>query len=456
VVYAQAGARGTVPAGTLTVQKASGESLHDIAVRMYGDSTRWKDIATANSLATTDSKLVIPTGTRLRIPGKTSAQIATLNRATSPSSSRPSGSLASQTAGKANADSAAAAAARKTPARSTVASNRPKPATTAPRRTAAPATAKANVVEAKDSTTRAANEAASARATVDERPIERVGLRIGLVSPAEMRAARGKDQPTIFLGRTGDSEAEVRRAVELAQQTRNVAMPRHGEYAAAPFPLEEARFVGAGKVVRRLNGTGGVDPTLPRNISIADEAVVMLPVGTAAVVGQRFVSVQKGPLVSTGVYVALPTGVLEVVRADAGQPLLARVMRQSGIIEEGQALVAFEGTAAAVGLQRTVVTDSPLRGTVRFVQGEQLLPSLQTYLMLDANQTQGVQQGDEFWLVERIGTGDDARERRIAVVRIVRTSPLGSTGIVIHQDRSGIAVGAAARRVARAGTGAGD
>jgi len=86
---------------------------------------------------------------------------------------------------------------------------------------------------------------------------------------------------------------------------------------------------------------------------------------------------------------------------------------------------------------------------VRFIQGEQLLPSLQTFLVLDATQSQGVQQGDEFWLVERIGTGDDAREHRIAVVRIVRTSSFGSTGIVIHQDREGIAVGASARRVAR-------
>ena len=59
-------------------------------------------------------------------------------------------------------------------------------------------------------------------------------------------------------------------------------------------------------------------------------------------------------------------------------------------------------------------------------------------------------------MVERFGTGADARERRIAVVRIVRTSPLGSTGIVVHQDRPGIAVGAAVRRVARAGTGSGD
>jgi hypothetical protein len=161
-------------------------------------------------------------------------------------------------------------------------------------------------------------------------------------------------------------------------------------------------------------------------------------------------------VLSNGVYVALPTGVLEVVRADAGQPIVARVMRQSGIIVEGQSLVAFEGTPAPANVRPTVVANDPLMGQVRFIMGDQLLPSLQSYVVLDATESQGVQQGDEFWLVERFGTGADARERRIAVVRIVRTSPHGSTGIITHQDRPGIAVGAAVRRVARAGTGAGD
>ena len=173
-------------------------------------------------------------------------------------------------------------------------------------------------------------------------------------------------------------------------------------------------------------------------------------------IGQRFIAFERGPLLSKGVYAAIPTGVLEIVRADAGQPVLARVMRQSGIIEEGQSLLAFEGAAAPATIRPTVVTNDPLTGRVRFIMGEQLLPSVQSFVMLDANQSQGVQQGDEFWMVERFGTGADARERRIAVVRIVRTSPLGSTGIVVHQDRPGIAVGAAVRRVARAGTGSGD
>lgn len=464
--------------GTFVVQKRPGESLHDIAVRLYGDSTRWRDIAAANGLATTNSRLLVETGKSIRIPGKTNSEISAANRLnptvrTATTGARPAGSLAAQTAGKANADSAAAAAARRSASRPTTAANRStasntgraagtagRGAQTSAQRQAAGQTAATTTlpaaVAASDSATRVANQSAAARAAVDERPIERTGVRIGLVSPAEMRAARGKDEPTIFMGRSSESEAEVRQAVQVAQQTRRVIAPRHGEYAAAPFPLEEVRFMNAGRVVRRLNGAGSVDADLPRNLSIADEAVVELPDGLVASVGQRFVAVNKGPLLSTGLYVAEPTGILEVVRADAGQPLLARVVRQSDIIEEGQSLVAFEGSAAPADLQRTIVTSDPVRGTVQFVSGDQLLPSLQSYLVIDATESQGVQQGDEFWLVERIGTGEDARERRIAVVRIVRTSPHGSTGIVIHQDRSGIDVGVAARRVARAGSGSGD
>ena len=451
VVHAQGSATRQTPPATIVVEKASGETLHDIAVRILKDSTRWRAIATANGLPATDSRLVVKTGTRLRMPSSTTPSTA------GRTPNAPAGSLAAQTAGKGNADSAAAAAARRTspknpPARTTTASNRPRATGTV--RQGASTTPK-TPVPTRDSAARVANETAAARAAVDERPIERYGQRIGLSSLSDMRAARGKDEPTVFVGPVGQTEAEVRRAVEATQQSRNVIAPRHGEYAAAPFPIEVSRLAIAGKVVRRMNGASSVDRDLPRNISVAEEAVVALPSGVSASVGQRYVAIQKGPVLANGVHVAIPTGVLEVVRADPGQPLLARVMRQSGIIEEGQPLVAFEGAAVAP-LRPTPVANDGVTGTVRFIAGEQLLPSLQSYLVLSATQSQGVQPGDEFWLVERFGTGADAREQRIAVARIVRTSPHGSTAVVTHQDRPGIAVGVAVRRVARAATGAGD
>jgi hypothetical protein len=440
-------------AGTFVVQKRAGETLHEIALRFYGDSTAWKQIAASNGFPTNNRRLLIKVGTQLRLPGKTPADVAAVMRGapgTPPAALpaapvRPTSSLAVQTGGKADADSAAARAAAAQRAQAAL-DRPPLPAAAAARPTP---------VLAADAATRAANDSAAARAAIDERPMARLGgTRIGMATPQEARIARGREAPTVFMGQQYNTEREMRDVVAAAQLQSRAAAPRHGEYAAAPFPLPSQRFVDAGKVLRRLNGADVTDRDLPRNVRLTDEVTLTLPVGMTAAVGQQFMTIHRGPAIGTAAHIAVPTGILQVTRADAGHPVIARLVRQSGIVEEGQLIVAAEGTAAPATV-RAVPTDDVIRGSVHFVLGDQVLPSIQTYLVLDATESQGVRQGDEFWLVERIGTGDDAREQRIAVARIVRTTPYGSSAIVIHQDRAGIAVGAAVRRAARAADSAG-
>ena len=61
VVHAQsasAAAASTQPAGTYVVRKRTGESLRDIALLLYNDSTRWKDLAAANRITAQESRAV--------------------------------------------------------------------------------------------------------------------------------------------------------------------------------------------------------------------------------------------------------------------------------------------------------------------------------------------------------------------------------------------------------------
>ena len=88
-----------------------------------------------------------------------------------------------------------------------------------------------------------------------------------------------------------------------------------------------------------------------------------------------------------------------------------------------------------------------IESTVSWLEDSALLPSLQSYLVLSAGEAQGVKVGDEFALVDKTAKGPD---ERIAVARVVRTSSLGSSAIVIRQSRSEISVGSAARRIAKA------
>ncbi len=445
VVLAQStsvGAAATTTAGDSAVQSSdsalytvtvrSGEAIADIAKRLYGSSDRWNQLAAANGLTAPSGRYIVKVGTQLKVPGKSAADVAAAVRASrSASSSRGSAtqtpSLAAQTAGKGNAST-----------RST---------STNTRATSRAASSTKSAQSVQDSASRVVNAVESVKAATDERPIERSGVKVGIVSPEEMHLARGKDEPTIFMGKTAGSVEEARQAIAATIASRPSSTPRNAEYSAAPFAAQRDYFRGNGKIVRRVTAAGSADPSIPRTLTIADEAVIELPQGASAAVGDRFAAVSQGPSLGGSISVAIPSGVLEVVRSDAGKPVVARVVRQSGVIEEGQSIVTFSGEAAPATTQTTASADDALRGTVKFVQGDQLLTTIQTFLVIDATEAQGVRQGDLFWLVERIGTGSDARERRIAVLRIVRTSPFGSTGIITHQDRTGIEVGAAVRRV---------
>lgn len=389
VVHSQSAVSRQSTDGSYTVTTRAGEQLQDIAKRFYGDTAKWRELAAANGLSADNGKLSVKVGTQLRIPGKSAVEVAAIVRASTPDLAAASG----------------------------------------------------------------VNEASSARASADSRPLERSGVRIGIVSPEDMRAARGKDEPTIFLGHTEDSGKEALRAIEAAIRTHSPPRPREAEYAAAPYAAGKSALERAGRVVARATADGEPEGSFARSITIADEAIVRLPAGSSAAVAQRYITVIPGAALPGGSRVLVPTGVLEITRSEPGKPVVARVVRQSGVIEEGQAILPLEGSAAAVGVTAVASdSDEPLRARVRYVHGDQLLSTLQTFLVIDATETQGVQQGDEFWLVEATSDGSGA-EQRIAVVRIVRTTSHGSTGIVIHQDRPGIDVGVAVRRAARAASG---
>jgi hypothetical protein len=149
-----------------------------------------------------------------------------------------------------------------------------------------------------------------------------------------------------------------------------------------------------------------------------------------------------------GSRVVVPGGILQVIQADPGKPVVAIVRSQSGIIEQGQLLQYAEGEPAAAG-RATASSGDPVRTSVVWVEHGAALPTLQSFIMLDAGTGQGVRAGDEFALVRTRGSANTGEEERIAVVRVVRSSPTGSTAIVIKQDRAEIATGVVAKRVAR-------
>ncbi|MEP6831968.1 MAG: hypothetical protein ABJB74_01185 [Gemmatimonas sp.] len=277
--------------------------------------------------------------------------------------------------------------------------------------------------------------------------VNTTGNKIWGADLATQRGARAGEVSTIFQGRTYDP-VETEEAV-LAVLPPKTARPRSSEYASAPYAVAVQNLLHAGAVGRRA-GSDGSFRGIERMVMM-DEAEVILPAGTPAVVGARFVAVDVDALIKPNVQMVSPTAVFEIVKVEEGRPVIARVVQQTGRVEEGQKLLSLDGSAVA----RDVVVKSVARAAtapetdVAWVSGDALLPSVQTFLMLRAGSFDGVVAGDQFALVKRLGLGPDAVEQRVAVVRVVRVTAFGSTAIVIRQDQPGIAVGGAARLVAR-------
>lgn len=360
------------------------------------------------------------------------------------------GALAEQTAGKGDA-------APKEPAKAAPRSVRPSTTRAAvsnaspvnvPSKTAAPAKTSAELIQA----TEASPVVAAATAVIDDsEAFAHADLNSMLVpriwgpDGATMRGARGAEETTVFLSRAIDAaQADVEVEMLLPVKT---ARARSGEYAGAPYAVSGAAFGAAGFVGNAASTSG---QRTPKRMQLLDEVEITVPTGTVAEVGQRFVTVDGNRLFKSTVQIAVPTGVLEVVKAEAGRAPVARVVQQTGAIQEGQRLLPLEGSAIVSSAITPVARLSNAPETdVIWIDGAGLLPSLQSFVVLGAGEKEGVKAGDQFALVTRKGLGPDAIEQRIAVVRVVRVTAFGSSAIVVRQDQPGIGVGTAARLIGR-------
>ncbi len=439
---------------TIHVVKA-GESLWLIAERYYGDGHRWQEVARRNSLSTSQDKVLV-VGMKLRVPAHPVL-------ATQPPSK--GASLSAQTADKADAAPAAAlprAARASATSTSKAAASANRTSSKSPNRVASRArvsptdstakTPRADTTEAATVFSRASVAAAldsvrmGRRTHSDTLIAPRTATRIGLVDAEDLRASRSsKEVATVFLRRVPD-QAEVEAQARAISRI-DAPAPRRGEYEGAPFSVDGSSLVKSGRLLRRIGAPAGGSTNDPQRLTLADQVEISAPSGVSLSVGDRLVSVHVHE-VAKGVTVAVPTGIVRVVKVENGKPVLAMVQSQTGAIQQGQSLLVIEGSAAPLSSRASASASNDLETSVRWIDGTESLPTLQSYVLLGAGSAQGVQAGDEFELhtVKGPTTGG---EERIARARIVRVGARESTAIIVKQERAEIAVGVPARRVAR-------
>jgi hypothetical protein len=240
-------------------------------------------------------------------------------------------------------------------------------------------------------------------------------------------------------------------ATPTPAQTRTPAPTiRPGEFYAAPYVERDGGPPNAGEIV----GTGDV-PGIPlterdRPLQSYERIFISVPPGLSSAAGTRYVAVRSGPRLDGVGQVMIPTGIVVVERAQPGQAVEARIVARFEQVFIGDRLVSMEPVPANV--PRPTALANGTRTRVLWLEGEPVLPSLQSYLVVEGGAATGLKAGDQITLYRERRTSADGvtlPETSIAVAQIVRVTAQATTALIIDQMQGAIEPGTVARVTAK-------
>lgn len=232
---------------------------------------------------------------------------------------------------------------------------------------------------------------------------------------------------------------------------------RVGETYAAPWldrmngPAEQGTIVGSAEIA-------GIATQTPRSRMLNEErAYITLPKDIVPARGDRYLAFQLGPVLENGSQMVEPTGVVEVERAENGDASTVRIITQYSNVEAGQGIVPIDHFTLGNDAR-----PAPLmlgtEGHVIFVGSNSVLPTVQSYVVIDVTAKDGAKIGDQYTLFEPRrkvlvkGRGDQTAqvpEERVALGQVVKVTDRGTTLILVDQQNPSVKVGTRARLTAR-------
>jgi len=277
--------------------------------------------------------------------------------------------------------------------------------------------------------------------------------------PAPVESPRQAMASTPFSPRTIPYSAT---RAEVASMTNQGPPVRPGEIVTAPWADVEGGPQGSGRVLEsaelRRGDRGG---PYRGQMQLYEETIVALPEGVSGRVGSRLLAYELGELIKSkddaeASQMMYPLGILEVIRTPAaGEAAIARVVRLFSTIHPGAHVIAYDSTIARRGGDPTIrLGDAGPVTTVRWIARGQLLPALQSYVLLDAGARQGVNVGDRFTIFRpRTPSANDGEPDTppldIATAQVVRVTERGSTAMIVGTKLPAVEVGLLARATAR-------
>jgi LysM repeat protein len=227
---------------------------------------------------------------------------------------------------------------------------------------------------------------------------------------------------------------------------------RMGEYIASPWVDQRGGPRGSGFLMgsRDLPGIASVDRS---RLNLHDRVLVSPPVGSVAPEKEMYLTYRMGPLLEDLGQIVIPTGIIEITRsARNGEAAIGKVVKMFGEVQQGQRLVPIDTSAAVLSTLPSPIANGKT-GKVRWLYNNPVLPSIQSYLVLDISR-RDVTTGDQIDLYYPRQKPQDGRELAIPEVwiaraQILRVTPYGATAIIVRQEQPKIEEGTAARVAAK-------
>lgn len=270
----------------------------------------------------------------------------------------------------------------------------------------------------------------------------------GAAGPVVMDDMGPNNEPSVF-ARGARAVAATRRG-GIANIEPHTAV-REGEFLAAPYVVQRGAPRGAGRVVASYDMSGIRNASERTRVQPYEQAYITLPRDASATIGTRYVTYQLGPRLDQG-QVVVPTGIVEVLEPGVGDlATRVRLVRAFEDVRVGHGVVAYDSLEMAAGVRPGAVGEGP-RARVLWVKGDPVLPSVSHFLVVSASESDGVGLGDQFTLyrpVRDLENGASLPPQNIAVGRVVRVTPYGTTLLVIGQEQPAVRVGTSARLTAK-------
>ena len=254
-----------------------------------------------------------------------------------------------------------------------------------------------------------------------------------VVSTIRTRPAGAAAELTVFASPLSRAAATI--GAQVVGRSRAPGV-RRGEVEAAPWVDRSGGPRGAGRIVASVDRPGIRTSTAESRYQLNDRLYIEAPRGLRPRLGDRFISYVLGKEITEVGQVVVPTGIVRIEAANAGQPLEVRIIRQFGEIRLEQAILPlnedFYPTASAVQIA------NGLPGKVLYVHREPVLPSIQYYVVLSPTAGSGVHVGDEFSFIDESTGREDERPAppvRAAIGQVVRVTPYATTAIIVNHTQ---------------------